>query len=91
MSYQKQMEVIQKPWSGVAEIMLLANCGRDTATKIRNKVSALLIKNGYILPTGKTIQVPTRELLNFLGLDAEYIINMANKLNTGDTYGSLSK
>ena len=77
MSYLELFNLISKPWSGTKEISLIAYCGRDRATKIRNIIEQQILKEGKVLPNGKTILVPTKKVIEFLDLDEDYIINMA--------------
>lgn len=78
MSYLELYQLISKPWASVKEISLIANCGRDSAIKIRNMIEQEIIKDGKRLPIGKTIVVPTKKVIEFLGLDLDYIVSMAN-------------
>ena len=78
MSYLELYHVISKPSVSIKEIGLIANCGRDSAIKIRNKIEEGIIKDGKQLHHGKTIVVPTKKVIEYLGLDLDYIINMAN-------------
>lgn len=78
MSYLELYHLISKPWASVKEICLIANCGRDSAIKIRNMIEREIIKDGKRLPIGKTIVVPTKKVIEFLGLDLDYIVSMAN-------------
>ncbi len=77
MSYLEFYRLISKPWSGTKEISLIANCGRDKATKIRNTIVNEITKEGKRVPEGKTIVVPTKRVIDYLGLDQQYIIDMA--------------
>lgn len=78
MSYLELYKIISKPWASIEEIKKIANCGRDSAIKIRNSIEDKINKNGKVLPTGKTIVVPMKDVIAYLGLDLSYIINMAN-------------
>lgn len=96
MSYLELYKIILKPWASINEIRLIANCGRDSAIKIRNTIQNKLIKEGKNLPTGKTIVVPMKYVIEYLGLDMNYIIEMANNesnmLNNGTlSYASISR
>ena len=77
MSYLELFNIISKPWASIKEIALIANCGRDAAIRIRKCIAEEIIKNGKNLPNGKTILVPTKKVIEYLGLDLDYIINMA--------------
>lgn len=95
MSYLELYQLISKPWASVKEISLIANCGRDSAIKIRNMIEQEIIKDGKRLPIGKTIVVPTRKVIEFLGLDLDYIVSMANTEvslnNRALSYASISR
>ena len=95
MSYLELYQLISKPWASVKEISLIANCGRDSAIKIRNMIEQEIIKDGKRLPIGKTIVVPTKKVIEFLGLDLDYIVCMANTEvslnNRALSYASISR
>ena len=96
MSYLELYYVISKPWVSIKEIGLIANCGRDSAIKIRNMIEEEIIKDGKKLPSGKTIVVPTKKVIEYLGLDLDYIINMANievnlNSNRASSYAGISR
>lgn len=78
MSYLELFQIASKPWASIKEIGLIANCGRDAAIKIRNKIEENILKDGKKIPKGKTIVVPTEKVLEYLGLNIDYIANMAN-------------
>ena len=77
MSYMELFNVVSKPWASIKEIQKIANCGRDSAIKIRNSIEEKIIKLGYQLPKGKTILVPMKDVLEYLHLDLQYITEMA--------------
>ena len=95
MSYLELYQLILKPWASVKEISLIENCGRDSAIKIRNMIEQEIIKDGKRLPIGKTIVVPTKKVIVFLGLDLDYIVSMANTEvslnNRALSYASISR
>lgn len=97
MSYLELYKIISKPWASIEEIRKIANCGRDSAIKIRNNIEKEINKTGKVLPTGKTIVVPMKNVVDYLGLDLNYIIDMANTelnlLSTDRTpnYASISR
>ena len=96
MSYLELFKIISKPWASIKEISLIANCGRNTAIRIRNNIENEIIKDGKRIPKSKTIVVPTKKVIEYLGLDLDYIINMANtemELNSNRAlhYASISR
>lgn len=99
MSYMDLFKIISKPWADVNDIKLIANCGRDSAISIRKGIEEKIIKSGKLLPKGKTIVVPMKEVIECLSLDFNYIVEMArieqnlimNENNRTTTYAGLSK
>ena len=88
MSYIELYEVISKPWASVNEIRMIANnCGRDVATKIRDDIEKKIINEGKKLPKSKVKVVPTKEVLNYLNLNYDFIVQMAiNEQNVKNGY-----
>lgn len=98
MSYLELFKIISRPWTSIKEIRLIANCGRDSAIKIRNDIENIITSEGKILPTGKTIMVSMKYVVEYLGLDLRHITDMANyELNLIDdkdralNYASISR
>ena len=79
LSYTELFKIISKPWAGIKEIQLIANCGRDSAIVIRNAIEKEIKESGKKLPITKTILVPMRKVIEYLDLDVDYIIEMSNK------------
>lgn len=77
MTYTELYKIISKPWVSVKEIRQIAECSRDTATKIRNIIEEQIIKSGKTLPNSKTKYVPTRYVLQYLDMDENYITERA--------------
>ena len=93
MSYKELYSLVSKPWSSVKEIQTIANCGRDTAIKIRNEIINEIINSGKQIPNTKIINVPTKNVIDKLNLDVNYIFQMSN-LEDGirtEKYASISK
>ena len=94
MSYMQLFEVVNKPWASIKEIELIANCGRDSAIKIRNEIEDRIIKSGRNLPKSKTILVPMKDVLEYFNLDLKFIIEMVKynqQLNRTENYAGISK
>lgn len=79
MNYLEIFAIIAKPWVSTDDIMKIANCGKNTATKIRNEVEEEIALQGKKVPPSSPILVPTNMVLDYLGLDENYIYNMALK------------
>ncbi len=61
--------------------MKICNCGKNTATKIRQDVEKVIINNGKYIPPSMTKYVPTKLVLDYVGLDEDYILQMASKIS----------
>lgn len=77
MSYSELFKILLKPWASVNEIMSIANCGKDSATQIRNNIVAQIRKENKEIPYSKKIVVPTEKVIEYLNLDVDYIKTMA--------------
>ena len=79
MSYVDMYKVISKPWSSTDDIMEIANCGKNQAIEIRSDIEKLVRQSGKRIMRSNKIIVPTKLVLEYLGLDGEYIYQMALK------------
>lgn len=79
MSSAEIFSIICKPWANINDIKVLASCGRDTASKIRNTIIINMKKTGQYLPTSKKKIVPMIEVIDYLNLDINHICSMAKK------------
>ena len=79
MSYKQLSEVISKPWVDTDDIMAITGCGKHSATKIRLEIEQKILDSGKRLPLSSRKCVPTKLLLEHLGLDIDYIFAMANR------------
>ena len=59
--------------------MKINNCSRHTATKIRKDIEEEIVNSGKKLPSSSRKHIPTKLLLEYLGLQEDYIFNMAMK------------
>ena len=80
MDYLKMINIISKPWIDTDGIMELAQCGKRSATKVRIAIENQIMESGKNLPLSSRKNVPTKMVLDYLGLDEEYIYTMAKKL-----------
>ena len=78
MSYIETYNILNKLWLDTKDIQELLNCGKESARKVRDEVAKIIRSKGYELPVGKCKKVATKEVIEYLGLDIDYIINMAN-------------
>lgn len=80
MSYKVLSEYISKPWVDTDDIMKIACCGKNSAIKIRLEIEQQVLNSGKKLPVSSRKYIPTRLLLDYLGMDVDYICSMAQKL-----------
>ena len=78
MSYEETLNILNKLWLDSKDIQKLLNCGKDSARKIRDNIAKIIKSKGYELPLGKNKKVSTKEVIEYLGLDINYIIEMAS-------------
>lgn len=78
MNYKELLDIISKPWIDTNGIMQLAQCGKNSAIKIRWDIEKSILNSGLKLPKSNKRHVPTKLVLEYLGLDVEYIKNMAS-------------
>lgn len=78
MNYKEMEQLILKPWIDTYGIMQLAECGKNTAIKIRLEIEKHIIDSGLRIPIARKKKVPTRLVLEYLGLDENYIMQMAS-------------
>ena len=71
--------LISKQWANVKDIMLIASCGRDKASEIRDSITNEIVRSGKHLPTTKEKIVPMTSVIEYLNLDIEHIASMAQK------------
>ena len=78
MTYKDILKIALCPWIDIYGIMQLADCGKSTASKIRTEVENKILESGKKLPKSNKKHVPTKLVLDYLGLDENYIIKMAS-------------
>ncbi len=73
--------VVSKVWINSDDIMKICNCGKNTAIKIRRDVEKVITDSGKLVPPSMIKYVPTKLVLEYIGLDEEYIFKMAAKIS----------
>jgi hypothetical protein len=81
MNYKEMLEIVSKVWINSNDIMKLCNCGKNTANKIRQDVEKIVIDNGKVIPPSVVKYVPTKLVLEYIGLDEDYIFKMASRIS----------
>lgn len=71
--------IVSKVWINSNDIMKLCNCGKNTANKIRQDVEKIIVDNGKVIPPSVVKYVPTKLVLEYIGLDEDYIFKMASR------------
>ena len=80
MNYKDMYALMEKPWVDVNDIMKLAQCGKYSATRIRGEIEEQIIAGGKKIPSSCRKRVPTKLLLDYLGLNEDYIYSMASRM-----------
>ncbi len=81
MDYKEMANVVSKVWINSDDIMKICNCGKNTAIKIRRDVEKVITDSGKLVPPSMIKYVPTKLVLEYIGLDEEYIFKMAEKIS----------
>lgn len=81
MNYKEMLEIVSKVWINSNDIMKLCNCGKNTANKIRQDVEKIIVDNGKVIPPSVVKYVPTKLVLEYIGLDEDYIFKMASRIS----------
>ena len=81
MNYKEMADVVSKVWINSDDIMRICNCGKNTAIKIRHNVEKEITERGKLVPPSMTKYVPTKLVLEYLGLDEDYIFKMASRIS----------
>ena len=79
MNYKEMAALVSKVWVNINDIQKICNCGKNTATKIRQDVERAITDSGKFVPPSMTKYVPTKLVLDYIGLDENYILQMAAK------------
>lgn len=77
MSYIDAYNILSKVWLDSKDIQKLLSCGIDSARKTRKEISQIIKSKGYELPLCKNKKVLTKEVIDYLGIDMDYITQMA--------------
>ena len=80
MDYKEMSKLIEHPWIDVNGIMKIAQCGKYSATRIRSELEEQIIASGKKIPSSCRKRVPTKLLLDYLGLSEDYIYSMASRI-----------
>lgn len=70
-----KLRTLSKQWAGVQDIMILADCGENKASKIRREIEQEILAEGKTLPRDKV--VPMARAVKWLGLNEDRIIKYA--------------
>ena len=77
MTYGELFAILSKQWANINDIKQLCGNGRDKARQIRNEIALEILKNGKRLLEGKEKIVPMSKVIDYLGMDIDYIAKMA--------------
>ncbi len=86
MNYTDLFKLISKQWASAKDIMIIVDCGRDTAISIRDTISAEIIESGKKLPKSRRKIIPMQYLIEYLNIDLDYMkkmVKMENETKNG--------
>lgn len=81
MTNRELFELISKQWANVNDIQLIASCGKEKASLIRDTIKQNIINSNLNLPRAKYIIVPMQNVVEYLNIDIDHITEMAIKEN----------
>ncbi len=81
------LNIISKPWLDVKDVKKIALCGDNTARRIMNDIEQVIISSGKKLPPSKKKIVPTKDVVNYLNIDIDYLVS-TKKILEENTYGN---
>lgn len=81
MNYKEMADVVSKVWINSDDIMRICHCGKNTAIRIRQDVEKAIMEKGKLVPPSMTKYVPTKLVLEYVGLDEDYIFRMASLIS----------
>jgi hypothetical protein len=79
MSSLEMISILSKQWANVNDIKIIASCGRDKASLIRDDIINSILASGQKLPISKSKLVPMENVINYLNINIDYIYSMAKK------------
>lgn len=79
MSSLEIINILSKQWANVNDIKIIASCGRDKASAIRNFIIDDIKKSGKQLPIAKQKLVPMQKVIDYFNINVDYLYSMAKK------------
>lgn len=70
MTVDETLKLIAQQWCNLADLMKLANIGRNSALAIKSKIKNDLESKGYYVPKNA---VPMQEVVKYLNIDIDYL------------------
>lgn len=70
MTVDETLKLIAQQWCNLADLMKLANIGRNSALAIKSKIKNDLENKGYYVPKNA---VPMQEVVKYLNIDIDYL------------------
>ncbi len=70
MNAKETLELLNKQWCDLDDIMKLAGIGKNKALEIRRQIKRKLIREGYLLPNNL---LPMNKVIEEFKIDVEYL------------------
>ena len=77
MTVDETLKLIAQQWCNLADLMKLANIGRNSALTIKSKIKNDLENKGYYVPKNS---VPMQEVVKYLNIDIDYLESRSKNL-----------
>lgn len=76
MTVDETLKLIAKQWCNLADLMKLANIGRNSALNVKSKIKNDLESKGFYVPKNA---VPMQEVVKYLNIDIDYLESRSKK------------
>lgn len=79
-SADQMLNVLNKQWATVQDIMLVGSLGRNKARDIKNEIELEIKNNGNKLPNNL---VPMEKVIEYFNINVDYLVSI-NKSKNGE-------
>lgn len=79
-SADQMLNVLNKQWATVQDIMLVGSLGRNKARDIKNEIELEIKNNGNKLPNNL---VPMEKVIEYFNINIDYLVSI-NKSKNGE-------
>lgn len=76
MTAKETLDLISKQWCDLNDLRKLTGLGKNSASKLKNKIRINLLNKGYQLPSKL---LPMNEVVNYLKININYLQRMSKE------------